>query len=230
MNTNKLLQMMVLWLAVFLLAACGAQAGAPASGPTTATPILLPPTVSGPAATPAAAEEDAWQKVQCADAQSLQTFLAAFPAGAEAGDANLYLALNRRMDEIRTKREKPALIIPFEKLGERWQDWKQRLPDKGGIGYFVTQDSMGIFSLPGCQTISMDAYGMPMTPTGDGSIAAFRTGGSKFEYLNSIVIQSAEGDILHFGVIDDIGLVYLRGRGSVFMPDGTQIQLPGSHE
>jgi hypothetical protein len=212
----------VVVITVFLLAACGAPAGMLA----TATPILLPPSAVGAAATLTKAEEEAWQKVQCVDAQSLQAFLAAFPAGVEASDAKLYLALDRRIDEIRAKREKPSLVIPFEKLGERWQEWKKRQPDRGGVGYYLTQASMGIFTLPGCQMISMDAYGMPVTPTGDGSIAAFRTEGLKFEYLNSIVIQSAEGDIMHFGVIDGMGLVHLRGKGRVIMPDGEEIELP----
>ena len=226
MNTNKSPQtMMIFWLVVLLLMACVTPARILAPKPQTATPILMPPTAVGTEATPSKVEQEAWQKVQCLDTQSLQAFLTAFPDGVKAGDAKLYLALNTRIDEIRAKRETSSLVIPFEKLGDRWQEWKKRLPDKGGVGYFRTQSSMGIFSLPGCQSISMDAYGMPITPTGDGSIAGFETEGLKFEYLNSIVIQSAEGDTLHFGVIDGMGLVHLRGQGKVTMPDGTEIDL-----
>lgn len=225
MNANKSQKMMIFWLTVLFLTACSAPARMLASNPPTATPIAMPPTAIGTVATPTKAEEEAWQKVQCMDAQSLQAFLAAFPDGVKASDAELYLALYKRIDEIREKREKPSLVIPFEELGERWQDWKKRLPDRGGVGYFRNQASMGIFSLPGCQMISMDSYGMPITSTGDGSIAAFRTEGLKLEYLNSIFIQSAEGDIIHFGVIDEIGLVHLRGKGSVTMPDGEEIVL-----
>jgi hypothetical protein len=43
----------------------------------------------------------------------LQAFLAAFPNGVKANDARLYLALSKRIDEIRSKREKSALVIPF---------------------------------------------------------------------------------------------------------------------
>ncbi len=233
MNRQKVLpQLIGTGLILLFVVGCSAPAAAPnplAAAPTplpsTATPILVPPTLVGALATPAQAEADAWQKVQCLDTASLQVFLTAFPDGAKAGDAKLYLALVARLAEIKANRAKSSLVIPFDALGDRWQEWKKRLPERGGVGYFATASSAGIFMLPGCHGISMDARGMPITPTGDGSIAAFRTEGQKLQYLNSISMQSAAGDILHFGVIDGVGLVHLRGKGNVTMPDGKEVEL-----
>ncbi len=225
MKLKRLLYLIVLFLMVgMILSACGASGASP-RGSSNPTPIPLPPTPST-TQTASGTEEDAWQKIQCGDVQSLQDFVTAFPDGVYTANINLYISIYKRMDEIKAGSVKSALVIPFADLGDRWQDWMKRQPGKGGIGYFLTESSMGIFFIPGCRTISMDNYGSPVTSTGDGSIAAFRTDGLDLEFLNSILIQSAPGDILHFGVIDGMGLVYLRGSGKVTLPNGSVVNLP----
>lgn len=206
-----------------IMAGCGSSASL--KGSPNPTSIPLPPTPYT-TQTASAAEEDAWQKIQCGDVQSLQDFVTAFPDGVNAANVNLYISVYKRMEEIKSGSVKSPLVIPFTDLGDRWQDWEKRAPNKGGIGYYLNESSMGVFFIPGCRTVSMDGYGAPVTSTGDGSIAAFRTDGLDLEFLNSVVFQSAQGDILHFGVIDGMGLVYLRGSGKVTLPNGTAVNLP----
>lgn len=173
------------------------------------------------------AEAQAWAKVEEMEATSLEQFLKAFPEGQHAAEAKLYLSLHNKMAAIRAKKAKPAFVIPFEKLGQRWEGWKQRRPEKSAAGVYCNGSTIGIFAALGCMTISMDWSSIPITPTGDGSILALKTYGVKFSYINDIVFQSAAGEdgILYFGVVHGVGLVHLHGKGKVIMPDGKEFQL-----
>jgi len=173
------------------------------------------------------AEEQAWAKVEEMEAESLEQFLKAFPNGEHAGEAKLYLSLHTKMAAIRAKKAKPAFVIPFEKLGQRWEGWKQRRPEKSAVGVYCNGSTIGIFAALGCMTISMDWSSMPITPTGDGSVLALKTYGLPFSYINGIVFQSAGGadSVLYFGVVHGVGLVHLHGKGKVIMPDGKEYQL-----
>lgn len=236
---NHKIRLMSVGLVLLLLVGCGAPVAAPTSVSPTATATLLPPTATlapptstpKPAITPTPteAEEQAWREIQCLDSQSLQEFLTAFPEGTYANDAELYLSLFQEIADIKSGLKEPSFVIPFDTLGDRWQDWKQRLPDKGAVGYYAAKESGNIvlgasFLFPGCGVISFDAYGTLVTPTGDGSVVTFKTNGLEFEYLNSIVIESSGEEILYFAIIENVGLVHLHGRGMVTMPDGSETE------
>jgi len=172
------------------------------------------------------AEAQAWAKLEEMDAASLEQFLKEFPEGQHAGEAKLYLSLHNKMAAIRAKKAKPSFVIPFEKLGQRWEGWKQRRPEKSAVGVYCNGSTIGIFAALGCMTISMDWSSMPITPTGDGSVLAIKTYGVKFSYINSIVFQTAGGEEpMYFGVVHGVGLVHLHGKGKVIMPDGKEYQL-----
>jgi hypothetical protein len=195
--------------------------------PPTVTPIPMPPTPAGLSPTPTQAEKEAWQKVQCMDPASLQDFLAAYPAGGNAYEARLTLALYEKVRALQVGQAEPQFAIPFDQLGARWQAWKQIRPERGGAGYFRTEESLGILNVfPGCNTISFDGHGLPVTPTGDGSLVAFRTHSLKLEYLNGFSIESVGEEIVYFAVIDRVGLVHLYGRGKVTGPDGQETVFP----
>lgn len=170
------------------------------------------------------AEAQAWMNVEEMEAASLEQFLKEFPNGQHAGEAKLYLSLHNKMAAIRAKKQKPTFVIPFEKLGQRWEGWKQRRPEKSAVGVYRNSSTIGIFAALGCMTISMDWSSIPITPTGDGSILALKTYGLPFSYINNIVFQggSGEDDILYFGVVHGVGLVHLHGKGKVIMPDGRE--------
>lgn len=175
-------------------------------------------------------EEKAWNEVNGMEPTSLKNFLEVFPDGKYVDEAKLYLSLHNKIDAIRSKREKPTFVIPFPKLGERWEEWKKRRPDKDAVGIFFRKTDLGvtmsISSLLGSGTISFDSYQTPITPTGDGSIVAFRTGGLKLVYIGSIIIECAGEEVMYFGVIHGVGLVHLHGKGKVIMPDSKEVQLP----
>ncbi len=194
----------------------------------TVTPIVIPAPPTGITPIPSAAETKAWEQIKCLDVASLETLLAEFPDGSHAYDAELFIALSRKIEVIQAGQEKPEFVIGFPQLGSRWQAWERDSPGTGLMGYTLSRNSQGValgisFLLPGC-AISFDMSGMPMTSTGDGSIVTFMTNGLEFEYLNSIVIQSSEQETLFFGVIDGLGLVYLHGNGKVVMPNGTEAE------
>ena len=64
-----------------------------------------------------------------------------------------------------------------------------------------------------------------VTPTGDGSIIAFRTNGLWLVYLGHILFKTPTDCSLYFGVVEGKGLVYLMGTGEVVLPDGQIIKL-----
>jgi hypothetical protein len=208
------------------LSACGAFSVTvtPTAVPPTVTPTLPPPTVT-PISIPTPtgvipalsdAETEAWRKVKCMDAESLREFLTAFPNGANSYDATLNLVLLEKTAAIKSGQEKAGFSIAFADLGERWQAWKQRRPEKGGVGYFIRGGVFGVLNVfPGCNIISFDEFGTPVAPTGDGSLIAFQTFGSELEYFESVVIESVAEETLYFAVVEGIGLVHLYGKGKV---------------
>jgi hypothetical protein len=230
MNCHKSVRMatITLWMGILLLSACSTPV------PPTATPAPIPPTSTPKPQiipTPTEPEREAWAEVQCLDSQSLEEFLESFPEGTHANDARLYLSLFQRIADIQSGLQEPGFAIPFDALGERWEEWKQRLPERGATGYAATESQNAVslsftFRFPGCGgSMAFDSQGTPVSPTGDGSIVTFETHDLKFEYLNSILIESPGEETLYFAVVEGIGFVHLHGRGKVTMPDGSEIEL-----
>ena len=192
------------------------------------TPTQIPTSTPKPSitTTPLPQEQEAWEKISCMDVQALQMFVESYPGGTHGNDAQLYLSLFQKIEAIKSGLVEPGFVIPFDQLGARWQGWKERRPDRGAVGIYRNSSSLGIFwAIPGCSTISMDEYGGPITPTGDGSILTIRTSGFKLEYLEGIVMESYGDDVLYFAVIEGKGLVHIHGWGKVTMPDGSEVEL-----
>ena len=167
-------------------------------------------------------DEAVWKKVDQMDTKALEKFLADYPNGKNAKDAKFDLALHKKIENIRSGKEKSLLVIPFEKLGDRWKAWEKRSPEKGAVGIYRNKESAGIFAVMGRAMISSDYSGKIITPTGDGSILAIRTDGLDYRYIGDIVFQSEKDDTLYFGVIQGKGLMHLSGKGKVTMPDGKE--------
>ena len=177
-------------------------------------------------------EQQAWEEVDSFNEQSVEEFLQGFPSGELAKQANMALELQRKMMEIRSGKSKSEFVIPFSVLGEQWENWQKRNPDKGVVGYFAKKgekyNSLGWF-LPdplsggktgGSKTISFDSRGLLTSPTGDGSIVAFRTGGLQFELFKGLIFKTPGDEPMYFGVVGGNGLVHLSGAGMVTLPDG----------
>jgi len=178
------------------------------------------------------AEGLAWQQVNGMDRTDLTSFLRDFPTGEHAEKARLYLSLQERIASIRDRNEEPEFVIFFGEFGERWQAWEARRPDQGSVGIFLkktdTGATLGIFSpVGGPTTFSFDEYGIPVIPTGDGSLVAIRTNGLQFEWVDGLSIQTPGDNPLYFGVLGDVGLTYLHGQGTVYVSD-EQFDLPGA--
>jgi hypothetical protein len=186
---------------------------------------------------PRTPQQTAWEEVDSLDTKSLQQFLKKFPDGGLATDAKLALELQKKISAIKTGKSKDSFIITFDVLGERWKGWQKRNPDKGVVGYFAEKGpqstELGWFSpaalsggkTGGRGTISFDEYGVLTSPTGDGSVIAFRTSGLKFELFEGIVFETPGDDPMYFGVVEGKGLVHLKGVGKVSLPDGKTIDL-----
>jgi hypothetical protein len=164
-------------------------------------------------------EKAAWNKVDQMDPKALEKFLVEFPDGKYAKDAKFDQSLHKKIDSIRAGKEKFGFVIPFEQLGQRWEDWKKRMPEKGALGIYRDENGAGMFRAMGAATMSSDYSGLLILPTGDGSILAVQTAGLKYSYINDIVFESGKDETLYFGVVSGKGLVHLHGKGKVTMPD-----------
>jgi hypothetical protein len=182
-------------------------------------------------------EQKAWEEVDSLNKQSVEQFLKQFPSGELAKQAKVALELQDRMAAIRDGKSKFDFVISFAVLGDRWKDWQERNPDKGVVGYYAAKgekyNTLGWFSpgplsggkTGGRGTISFDARGLLTSPTGDGSIVAFRTGGLKFELFRGLVFETPGDEPMYFGVAAGKGLVHLSGGGKVTLPDGKTTDL-----
>jgi hypothetical protein len=167
-------------------------------------------------------DKEAWDKLDQMDVAQLNGFLKNFPDSSYAKEAKFDLSLHQKIADLKSGKAKSALVIAFDKLGERWNYWCKAKPDRGAVGIFRDASSAGIFSAMGCATISTDYSGMIMAPTGDGSIIAIQTDGLKYGYIGDLVFESEKGGTLYFAVIKDKGLAHIHGKGKVTMPGGKE--------
>ncbi|HOS97028.1 MAG TPA: hypothetical protein PLR71_00215 [Deltaproteobacteria bacterium] len=187
--------------------------------------------------TPLSPDRQAWKQVNSLDVQSLQSFVKQFPQGEQTGHAKEALALLERFSAIRQGRQTETVLVSAEELGQTWKDWHKMCPDTGVIGYFVRKgdrsDTLGWFTpgpfsggkTPARQSYSFDKRGVLTSPTGDGSIIAFRTGGLRFELYGGLAFETPGSDPVYFGVWKDRGLVHLGGAGRVTLPNGKSVEL-----
>jgi hypothetical protein len=186
---------------------------------------------------PKTPEQKAWEEVDSLNKQSLQDFLKSFPEGILAQQAQTAIELQDKLTVLKERKSDTSFTIPLDILGERWKAGQKRIPGKGVIGYF-TKTSEGISKLgwfppkplsggktPHQDTYSFDERGILLSPTGNGSIIAFRTHGLKFELLKGLVFETPGDEPMYFGVIEGKGLVHLKGAGKVTLPDGKAINL-----
>jgi ankyrin repeat protein len=185
---------------------------------------MIPGVVLSQANTDQTVEEKAWQEVDSLNKQSLEEFLKKFPSGRTAEMAKMAIEFQNTIAAIKHNEAEPDVTIPFSALGQRWQEWQNRRPQKGAIGY--SQSGSGALGwwrpypidggkTPGLGSMSFDSQGALICPTGDGSIIAFRTEGNAFDFLNGVKIQMSGSEPNYFAVIADKGLVHLTGTVKV---------------
>ena len=196
-------------------------------------------------------EQTAWEEVDSLSKQSLQDFLKKFPNGELAKQAQVAVVLQDKLAGIKEGKSKADLTIPLGALGEKWKQWQKSKPNKGVMGYWMktgveahTSGSGNVKTsrseinpvrpfcpepLSGGKTVgrasSVDEQGTLTGPSGDGSIIAFRTDGSKYELFPGIVFETPGKDPMYFGVVGGKGLVHLKGTGKVTLPDGKTVSL-----
>jgi hypothetical protein len=182
-------------------------------------------------------EQKAWEEVDSFNKQSLKDFMERFPESNLAQQAKTAIELQDKLAALNERMSEPDFAISLDMLGEKWKEWQKRTPGKGIIGYF-TKKSEGISKLgwfspkpfsggktPRQDTFSFDERGILISPTGDGSIVAFRTYGLKFELFKGLLFETPGDEPMYFGVIEGKGLVYLKGTGKVTLPNGKTINL-----
>ena len=186
---------------------------------------------------PKTPEQQAWEQVDSLNKESLHDFLQKFPAGDLAEHARVAVELQDKLTGIKAGKEKSVTTISFASLGDTWTGWQKRNPDKGVIGYFTSKgekyNELGWFKpeplsggkTSGSNSVSFDARGLMVSPTGTDSIIAFRTGGLKFELFKGILFETPGDEPFYFGVIEGRGLVHLKGAGKVALADGKVIEV-----
>jgi hypothetical protein len=185
--------------------------------------------------------DEAWAGVNCLERDSLSRFLAAFPESPHASEAKLALAAAERFNAIQSKESVPEYVIPFQKLGGKWNDWKRYNLGLGVVGYLAKPErlpngqsivSIGYFppftggKTPGYRTMAMDNDSVPVIPSADGSIAAFKTGGVQYGWVGGFTVTTPGDNPVVFGVLNGVGLVYLAGVAEIREPDGSLVSLP----
>jgi hypothetical protein len=70
-----------------------------------------------------------------------------------------------------------------------------------------------------------DTWNLVMLPTGDGSIVSINTAGWTMHYIGC-AFKTADSNPLIFGVVTNVGLVYLAGAGEVKLDDGALLTFP----
>lgn len=179
-------------------------------------------------------EEKSWKIIDKTSPDSLNAYLKKYPEGIYSNKAKKYLSLFDKIEDFKNKKSEPNFIIPFNKLGENWKN----LGKKGYVSFLYNRemkdsdvltvtfwrwpniDFSGIASGATGSFADMDfSNWVNSSPTGDGSIIGFHTNGEECPVRNSVVIVSEKDNIVYFGVIADIGLVHLDGKGKVIYPD-----------
>ena len=108
------------------------------------------------------------------------------------------------INEIKTRGTGQRLVI---------SDWQ---PREDGI-----TATYEVFESPTGAAVISAPYGGDVK-MGNGSILSFK---GKI-YLNGITFRGDDIDPLVFTVLDNVGLVYVRGKGSVILKDGREAFLP----
>jgi hypothetical protein len=171
-------------------------------------------------------ENEVYSKIKPFSIPDLKAFLVAFPDSKSRDSVNEAITLLSTLDDIRSGKVKPKLVIPFTALGHWsdgssvWENYRQVSPDREAAGWFCKTNGMaGIFNpLAGAgHGISVGNNGRPLWPTGDGSIWGVDSS-DLVTWFPGIKVRT-QGR-LKFGVISDKGLVYLSGSGTIVFVDG----------
>ncbi len=176
-------------------------------------------------------EDTAWSKVDALKKASLERYLKEFPKGTHSDEATRYLAMHKKMSDVKEGKAKLTSGITEEQLGSTWKAWKKQYPYVESCGVFVKKTdsgtTMGTFDPVGGGAtpsgMAFDENQNPMLPTGDGSIVGMKTGGIKMHYLG-LVFETPDEQAMIFGVVENVGLVHLGGVGKVTLADGKVIE------
>jgi hypothetical protein len=183
-------------------------------------------------------EQQAWAQVDSLNKQSLQDFIKSFPDGGLAKQAKVAIELQDKLAAIKGGKSAQPVVIETEVLGEKWKQWQKSNASKAVVGYFTRKGGAAPANTTGSfvpdpltggktarSTLAIDQSSALASPTGDGSIIAFRTEGLKYELSPGVVFETPGKDPMYFAVIEGKGLVHLKGTGKVTLPDGKTVDL-----
>ena len=152
-----------------------------------------------------------------------KNFLAKYPQYRGVEDKRLYLSLEEQMAQIRAQKSKPDFSMSFEILPAQWSRWRKNY-------YYLSVISIGsdgAMGIGGGFSGRFDNNGNYTLPTKSGSIFIFEPKSPNADWsaigkvlFNGITIQTKGMDKLYFGVMEEYGIVHLRGVGTAKMPDG----------
>ena len=174
----------------------------------------------------------AWSDVDKQSITSLEQFLTKYTDSPTAADAQLFLSLARKVQAIKSGNAKPAVVIPFASLPEKWNRWKKEYAFGGAAGFKHTATGDTLFLPSGCM-FRFDDTGSPVLPTNDGSILIFKSEEPNPRwadvaevFLNGVMVQSEGQEPIYFAVLEKLGIVHLQGKCTVTMPDkvATKVQ------
>ncbi|HVR11127.1 MAG TPA: ankyrin repeat domain-containing protein [Thermoanaerobaculia bacterium] len=158
----------------------------------------------------------------------LRAFLAKYPNYRGAEDKKLYLSLEEQMEQMRRQKSKPDFVMSFDSLPPQWSRWRKNY-------YYLSVISIGSdgsMGLAGGFSGRFDDNGNYTLPTKNGSIFIFEPKAANANWaavgkvlFNGVTIQARGMAKLYFGVMEEHGIVHLRGGGTARMPDGKVLVL-----
>ena len=105
---------------------------------------------------------EAWNKIDDhVSAAALTAFVTKFPDSVEAADAKLYLGLAHKIEDIRSGKTKPDLVISFEALSSSWM--RALLSENAAMASVISGESLPLTggALKGPITFSRDHSQLP---------------------------------------------------------------------
>jgi hypothetical protein len=75
--------------------------------------------------------------------KAVQAFLKTNPTSPHADEARLCLSLHQKISAFRRGDGKPLFVIPFEKLGKPWNNWKDPKVVKGILVIYGKENTQG---------------------------------------------------------------------------------------
>ena len=203
----------------------------------------------------ASTDKTQYEALDVFDTKALEEWLQKYPKSKYTAQVKLALELQSIIGKVKAGESKPQLVIPFSGSAEFWKESQELLPERGmlGIGKAMKTPSgkdlkqltdgkepaffafspipdrmFRVRHLNGAQISTHDEVliltGLPAYPTGNGSIIAWLSKDKAWPMMSHYSIRTGDSPV-YFGIIEDLGLVHLKGKGTVTNKDDNSVEI-----